>query len=104
MAPEEVVKLIRTQLQVMREDVARAKSYIVKQLSGRAENLAGMWLKEQGIAEPTRINIQDKAQIEHVIRAYSLRKAFYQAVFELVASGDMILTEPVTKFEPSIGF
>lgn len=104
MTPEEAPKFIRNSLSVLREDIARAKSYLVKHPTGRAENLAGSWLKEQGIEQPGQINTDHDEQIQNIIRAYSLRKAFYQAVFELVASGEIILTEATTKFEPSLGF
>ena len=33
-----------------------------------------------------------------------LRKTFYQSLFDLITSGDMNLTEPLTKFQPSLGF
>lgn len=104
MSPEEAPKYIRSNLTVLREDIARAKSYLIKHATGRAENLAGLWLKDQGIEQPGNINTDNEAQIQNIIRAYSLRKAFYQAVFELVASGDIILTEAIAKFEPSLGF
>lgn len=104
MSPEEAPKFIRSNLTVLREDIARAKSYLIKHPHGRAENLAASWLKEQGIEQPGQINTDHDEQIQNIIRAYSLRKAFYQAVFELVASGDIILTEATTKFEPSLGF
>ncbi|MCA9052927.1 MAG: hypothetical protein KDA75_03775 [Planctomycetaceae bacterium] len=104
MTPEEAPKSIRSKLIVLREDISRAKSYLIKHATGRAENLAAAWLNEQGIEQPDQINTDHEDQIQNIIRAYSLRKAFYQAVFELVASGDMILTEATTKFEPSLGF
>lgn len=104
MSPDEIPKFIRSKLLVLREDMARAKAYLIKLPSGRAESLAGTWLKEQGFEQPGQINARDDAQIEQLIRAYSLRKAFYQALFELVASGDMIITEPLSKFEPTLGF
>ncbi len=81
MSPDEVAKSIRSKLIVLREDIARAKSYLIKQNLGRAENHAGTWLTEQGIEESNRINTQNATQIEQLIRAYSLRKAFYQALF-----------------------
>lgn len=104
MSPEEAPKHIRSNLTVLRKDIARAKSYLIKHATGRAENLAGSWLKDQGIEQPGQLNTDNEAQIQNIIRAYSLRKAFYQAVFELVASGDIILTDAITKFEPSLGF
>lgn len=104
MSPEEAPKYIQSNLTVLREDIARAKSYLIKHANGRAENLAASWLKDQGIEQPGQINTDNEAQIQNIIRGYTLRKAFYQAVFELVASGDIILTDAVTKFEPSLGF
>jgi len=104
MSPEEIPNYIRNNLTVLREDIARAKSYLIKHVNGRAENLAASWLKDQGIEQPYQINTDNEAQIQSIVLAFSLRKAFYQAVFELVASGDIVLTEAVTKFEPSLGF
>lgn len=104
MQPEEVAKHIRSKLTVLREDIARAKSYLMKLDSGRAEDHASTWIKQQNIEEFGCVNTDDSPKIEQLIRAYSLRKAFYQALFELVAAGDMILAEPVTKFEPSLRF
>lgn len=104
MQPEVVAKHIRSKVTVLREDIARAKGYLIKLEHGRAENYATTWLKEQGFEQVGRINTEDSAKIEQIIRAYSLRKAFYQALFELVTSGDMILIEPISPFKPSIAF
>lgn len=104
MSPDEIVKQIRSKLVVLREDVARAKSYIINIESGLARDHATNWITQQGIEEFCRINTADEVMVEQLIRAYSLRKAFYQALFELVISGDMILTEPTKNFEPALEF
>lgn len=104
MSPEEAVRFIRSRILVLREDVARAKSFLIGISAGDARHHATAWMKGQGIGEIASVQPSDEKQLSQLARAYSLRKAFYLGLFELVASGDMLLVDPVAKFEPSIGF
>ncbi len=79
MSPDNVSKFIRSNLSVLREDIARAKSFLATLPSGRAEYQATAWLKGQGIEEPNRVQTQNESQLLQLARAYSLRKAFYQS-------------------------
>lgn len=104
MSPDDVPKYLKSHLVILREDIARAKEFISKLPSGRAENQATAWLKAQGVEEAARIQSNSDEQLLQLARAYSLRKAFYQAIFELVANGDLILVESPTKFAPRVQF
>lgn len=48
MSPDEAPQYIRSNLTVLREDIARAKSCIMQHATGRTEGPAGSWLKDQG--------------------------------------------------------
>jgi hypothetical protein len=92
---------------VTREDVARAKTSISGLERGNADTNATHWLKEQGFEEPKSIDTDSPGVGEvltNLARAYSLRRAFYHALFELVASGDVILTGDVTRWDPSLSY
>lgn len=105
MSPEDAGKYIDAHILVTREDIARAKAFIVTLPNGNADPHCEMWLKQQDIEEPKALNT-DAADIEEhlssVARAYSIRKAFYQALFELSSCGEIIFTRELTEWKPNL--
>jgi hypothetical protein len=104
MTDEEAVKFIRSRIAVQREDIARAKSVLIGLSSGDARSHALAWLKAQNIEEVQSVQPSNEEQLLKLARAYSLRKAFYHALFQLVAAGEMIVTGPMARFQPLLGF
>jgi hypothetical protein len=84
---------IREAIAVTREDIARAKGWLMKTQGGDTLRLASKWLAEQQLTEPRSIDTDaDDCQdvLDRTARAFSVRLAFFQAVAELVATGEII--------------
>lgn len=105
MSSENAGNFIDEHMLITREDIARAKSWISKLPNGNAEPHAGQWLKEQGLEVPRNVNTdapEVEEQLAGIARAYSLRRAFYQALFELASTCDILLTGDISRWEPSL--
>jgi hypothetical protein len=83
--------IIKSALSVKREDIARAKSWILQRPMGRTNDLAYSWLFEQGLSLPEYVTDEPSAveTLKEVARIFSLRLAFYQAIWELVAAAEL---------------
>lgn len=107
MSPEQAGTIITSKVSVTREDVARAKSWIVRVNGSNVNGLADDWLRQQGIEEIRRINAdgQDCEEILFAIaRNYSIRLAFYHAVWELITAGILVTSDPSGRWEPSLEY
>lgn len=104
MSPDDAGRFIEERLLITREDISRAKAWIVALESGDSDQMATQWLKKQNLEVPRDVDT-DSAQVAdqliNVARAYSLRLAFYQAVFELSSSGDLAIVG-VGQWSPSL--
>src|SRR5258708_1582523 len=99
----EATKQLVSAVAVTREDIARAKSYLLKTEGGRTEELADQWLQEQHLSIPRAIDGNAANCTEVLVntaRAFSVRLALYQAVWELVAAGELIPAETTNRWQP----
>lgn len=93
MTPDEASKRIVAAVQVVPEDVARAKDYILRAPDSDTDTdaLAGRWVSDQMGGPPAREIVTDAAsapdECDRYARASSVRLAFYQAVWDLVNAG-----------------
>jgi hypothetical protein len=105
MSPEEASKLIIAAMNVTREDVARAKNWLQKAEVGQTHEIVDRWLHEQKLVVPREVNTEMPNcgdDLLPIARAYSVRLAFYQAVWELVNIGELIPAGPSTSWEASL--
>jgi hypothetical protein len=93
MNTDETIRLLRETIKVTREDIARAKAWLVQTEGGATQKLVEQWLTPQQavvVANATvDLNADDSAeQIAKYARAFSLKLAFYQAQWELIAAAE----------------
>jgi hypothetical protein len=107
MSQNEAAKHVVDHILVTREDIARAKNWLVDKPSGRTDDFLEKWMSEQKVAVPREINIEDASSadvLSGVARAYSLRMAFYQAIWELIAAAELIQAESLTSWCATVGY
>ncbi len=105
MSPEEASKQIVAAIDVTREDIARAKSWLLKSEAGHTYELVDCWLTEQKLVVPKEVNTDLPNcgdQLFSLARAYSVRLAFYQAVWELVSVAELIPAGPPSSWGASL--
>jgi hypothetical protein len=105
MSPHEASKQILSALAVTREDIARAKAWLLKSQAGRTHELVESWLSEQQLVVSREVDTDLPncgELLGPIARAYSVRLAFYQAVAELVSEGELIPAGPPTSWEASL--
>jgi hypothetical protein len=104
---EAATKEILSGIVVTREDIARAKDWLLKRAGGPTNNLADQWLSEQKLTVPKEVTTDSPNSGEalaQVARAFSVRLAFYQAVWELVSAGELIPASSPVSWIASVGF
>jgi hypothetical protein len=97
--------VVESHLSVKREDIARAKSWIIKTPGGATNEMVGAWLSEQSLREPEFVETDQSDCEEKLIaaaRVYSVRLAFYQAIWELIATGELFPEGDVPSWTPSL--
>jgi hypothetical protein len=107
MSPDQAASNIHSAVEVTREDIARAKTWITQAAIARTPEMADAWLRAQGIDVPRSVETDSPScpdLLRTIARAYSLHLAFYQAVCELVAAGEMIPADAPTKWEASLEY
>jgi hypothetical protein len=107
MTPEEAANRIRSAIDVTRGDIARAKHWLVEIRGGAMHELPNQWLAGQGFTPPKEVDTDSAQCAERLVeftRACSLRLAFYQAVAELVAAGELIPAGPPATWQASLGY
>lgn len=113
MNPHDASRKLLSQINVTREDIARAKHFIVAAIGSAATetgtpDLAEQWLQREGAAVPTGIivNIEEPGAddaLTRLSRGYSLRLGFYQAIWELVAACEVLPGAPA-RWEANAGW
>jgi len=106
-AVTDVSKILKTAIVVRREDIARAKQFVLQETITVTGDLVDKWLKDQQLEVPNMVNYLDDdcpEILERIARAYSLRMALYQSVWELVTSGDIVPVGASQEWEPSLGY
>lgn len=109
MNTDDATKLLETTVKVTREDIARAKAWLVQTKGGHTQQLVEEWLTlQQAVVKVNAsvdLNADDSAeQIEKYARAFSLRLAFYQAQWELIATGELFPCGSFDYWQPSLGY
>lgn len=107
MAPNEAGQLIASLVAVTREDIARAKSYVLQQNVCKTNTLVHQWLTEQKAESRDVINTgapDSPDVLAAVARAFSLRIALYMAVWELVTAGQLLPCHSVSEWKPDFTY
>jgi hypothetical protein len=102
MQDQEATRLLEAAVSVTREDIARAKSFVLKTGAGKTDDLAARWLQDQRFTMPREIDGNAPNVVEvlgNVARAVSVRLALYQAIWELIAAGELIPGESSSRWE-----
>lgn len=102
-----VLKYLQQNTSVKREDVARAKQYVMTQTAGGTLGLADRWLAEQNSSAPEVLFLRAEhfqQSLEGLARSISLRKALFQAVWELISSGDLVPVGECKTWTPQVGY
>jgi hypothetical protein len=107
MHEQEATKEVTSAISVTREDIARAKHFLLQTQGGKTDDLADRWVQEQNLTLPSKIdgdasNIADV--LANVARGISLRLALYQAVAELVSACELIASGPPTNWRPRMDY
>ena len=102
-------KKVLESVNVTREDIARAKAWILGSEFGRTDTLVESWLAEQKAAVPLNAKVDLMAsdcedQIAGFARAFSIRLAFYQAQWELISAGELFPADGPNAWSASLGF
>jgi hypothetical protein len=107
MSPEHVATQVLSSLAITKEDIVRAKVWLLEASDDRTDQLADEWLSAQQLSVPREVDTESSNCAEllvQIARAYSVRLAFYQAVWELVNAGELIPAEAPTRWRPSLGY
>ena len=93
MSIEQAAQHVINAVIVSREDIARAKDWIIAAPGTNTSGMVEEWLRQQGIADVREVNTdaEDCGEVLSTIaKAYSIRLAFFQATWELITSGMII--------------
>lgn len=107
MTPEQAGNYVTSKVSVTREDIARAKSWIVRAPGSNVSGMADEWLSEQNIPDIRHVNTdaQDCEDIlTNVAHSYSVRLAFFTAVWELINAGAIVASELPGLWQPSLEY
>lgn len=109
MNTDEAIRLIAETVEVKREDVARAKMWLVQTKGGDTQQLVDGWLTPQQAVVPVNAKVvlyadDSDQQIAKYARAFSLRLAFHQAQWELIAAGELFPCETFDYWQASLGY
>ena len=90
----ESATIVLAAVTVNREDIARAKQWVLSKQGSNVQGMANEWLEEQHMSTPTSLNAESDTYEESLNRAgesCGLRLAFYQALWELIFAGIFLL-------------
>ena len=97
MTDEAATNEIMSALAVTREDIARAKVWLLQHACGQTRDLVEQWLSHQKLKVPKEVHTDlptSKETLAEVARVFSVRLAFYQAIWELVNASELIPAGP----------
>lgn len=107
MSPDQAGTFITSQISVTREDIARAKSWIVRAQGTNVSGMSDEWLRQQNIVEIRSVDT-DAANCPEILvgiaRTYSIRLSFYHAIWELINAGLIVASEPHNRWAPSLEY
>jgi len=109
MNTDEAARHLHERLGVKREDIARAKSWLVESGGGATHQLVEDWLTlQQALVQVNAevdLTVADCSdQVTKFARAFSLRLAFYQAQWELIAVGELFPCGSSDRWEAFLGY
>jgi hypothetical protein len=104
---EQAAQQVVSELSIKREDIARAKDWLINFTGTNVSGMVDEWLRQQAVVEVREVNIQaDNCGdvLSTVARAYSVRLAFYHALWELVAAGVLVSTGSTGTWEAPLSY
>jgi hypothetical protein len=107
MSIEQAGKHVTDAVLTTREDIARAKDWIMKSTGTNTSGMVEDWLRQQGITDVREVNVEAencRDILSEVAKAYSIRFAFYQATWELIASGILVSAGSTGTWEAPLGY
>lgn len=107
MSIENAAQHVINAVSVKREDIARAKDWLINFSGTNTSGMVEEWLRQQGIVDIRVVNPQADDCSDHltsIARAYSVRLAFYHAVWELIASGFIVSSGSVSAWEAPLEY
>jgi len=107
MGEEEAKKYLENTVSVTREDIARAKSYVLRSSEVDTNTLAEQWLRGHSLTTQQKIN-GDSPNVQDLLataaKAISLRLALYDAVLEMAAAGELFPAGEPTNWQPQMDY
>jgi hypothetical protein len=106
-SPDDAGKYVIARVAVTRGDIARAKSWLSRTTGSTVSGMADQWLRDQNIADIRQVNTDSddcRDTLVNGARMYSIRLAFYQAVWELIAAGVVVPTDPPSRWQPYLEY
>lgn len=103
----QVLKYLQQAIKVRREDVARAKQFVMKQTMPSVQGMADRWLAEQKATPPSTLFTRSEEyqqSLESLGQSICLRFALYQAVWELISSGMIAAVGHCATWEPQVSY
>lgn len=107
LSPEQAAKHVLDTFAVTREDIARAKTWILTTGGINTSDMVDDWLRQQGIADVREVSTDAedcKDVLTTVARSYSIRLAYYQATWELIAYGFLVSSASTVHWDPPLGY
>jgi hypothetical protein len=107
MSDNDVTKQLMAEIAVTREDIARAKQYVLKSKHSRTSAIVEDWLSEQKFNVGATVNLDDPNRsgfVSLLARSYSLRMALYMAVWELVTANELLPAGPPERWDASVSY
>lgn len=101
MNEEQAADFILNAISLTREDISRAKQWVMTETGSNVSGLVEKWLAEQNMALPKVLNAEEATfedTLLTVAKSLSLRLAFYQALWELVSAGDLLPSGPAASW------
>jgi hypothetical protein len=117
LSDERVVDLLRTSVVVTREDVARAKLFVMERIGADVRPLheepyhairpiAETWECSEGAALKIHLNYASDTEdrVKDVGRQFALHLGCAEAVWELISTGDLRPSGELETWSPSVGY
>jgi hypothetical protein len=106
-SPDKAAERIRSQIRICREDIARAKTRILKMANGNVEANATEWLADQQLELPREIDLEQTGVDEKlftIAQTIGLKQSFFQAAIELSCNGCIVLLGGVSQRDVRINY
>lgn len=103
----ELVEQVEKAVVVRREDIVRAKQFIIQDKASNTDGIVKHWFSAVKISSPDLLVFPSSDLsngIADTAREFSLQIAVYQAVWELIASGEVVAIAPVKDWLPGFSF